>query len=207
MSFVTDFRSRAEDALEQGKQAFESAIGSAQNVTVAGRTLSFEALVADLEDLVKRYRDSANGFVSSQDDRIGALVERAEAILNEVKRDKRVSQLVERAETVYDALYETVAGRVVNPALDLIGKSPVAKSPAKPVVKPTVAKPTAAKATAAKAPAKKAAAAKKAPAAKAVPAKKAPAKSATAAVKKAAPAKKAAAAKKAPAKKATTSAK
>ena len=166
MSIVTDFRSRAEDALEQGKQALETAQKTAhtrfteavgtvssvaektvsRDVSVAGRTVSFETLVADLEQLVKRYRDSASERVADlkADERISGLVDRAEAILSEVKSDKRVTHLVGRAESVYDALFETVQGLVVNPTKDLISKSPIATKTHKPAAsKPAATKPVA----------------------------------------------------------------
>jgi hypothetical protein len=207
MSIVTEARNRAEGALETGKQALGSAQKSAQarisdavdtvtsvaeqaasrDVTVAGRTISFEALVADLEKLVKTYRDSANDRAESlvsdlkNDERLTKLVDRAEGILRELKTDKRVTQLVGRAETVYDALYETVQDRVVKPTKGLIGKAPVPTKRSAPA-------------------AKKATAAKKAPAAKA-PVAKAPVKAAAKAAAKSAPTAKAAA-KKAPAAKA-----
>jgi hypothetical protein len=204
MSIVNEVRSRTEGALAQGKQVLDSAqtrlveaVGTvssvaektAHDVSVAGRSVNFETLIAELEHLVKLYRDSANDRVADlkADERITKLVDRAESVINELKADKRVTQLVERAETLYEALYETVQTRVVKPTKDLIAKTPMgASAPA--------AKPRAAKAPAAAAPAKKA------------PAKKAPAETAPAAAAKettTAPAKKAAA-KKVPAKKAAS---
>jgi len=221
MSFVNDVRTRAEGALDQGKQALENAQKSAQtrladavgtatsvaekaasrDVTVAGRTVSFDTLVSELEDLVKRYRDSADKAVAElkSDDRIEKLVETAESLLNEIRRDKRVTQLVQGAETIYEALYETVQDRVVKPTKGLIAKTPAAKiTPAKAPVKVTTPAAPATKAPATKAPVKKASPAKATPAKAAV--KKAPAKKAPA--NKATPAK--AAVKKAPAKKASS---
>jgi hypothetical protein len=214
MPTVKDVRNRAEEALEHGKAVLNSAQRSAQtklteavvavtgvaektathDVSLGGRSVSFDSLVADLELIVKRYRESATVRTESlvsdikNDDRVAKLVERAEGVLSELNAEKRLVALVERAESVYDALYETLQGRLVNPAKDLIGKSPL---PMKTPVKKTM---PAKRAT----PAKKTAAAKKsAPIKKAAPA--APAAPAKAAVK--APAKKAPA-KKAPAKKA-----
>jgi len=143
MSIVTEVRTRAEDVLEQGKQALETAQKTAQtrftdavatvstvaektasrDVNVAGRTVSIETLVADLEELVKRYRGSATDLVS------------------DLKNDDRVTGLVERVEALYGSLLETVQGYVVKPTKDLIFKTPVVPAKARPAAKAPATEP------------------------------------------------------------------
>jgi len=219
MTTAKDLRGRAEEALQQGKAVFDTVQRTAQakisdavgavssaaekgvnsDVKIGGRTVSVDSFVADFEALVKRYSEVAaertDALVSDikRDERLTQLVERAETALRELNAEQRLTHLVERAEVVYDALADVLKERVVHPAMDLLGRSPVApggrasREPAAPAASAPAAKAPARKSPAKKAPTT-AAQAKTAPA-KTAPAKTAPAKTAPA---KTAPAKKAA---------------
>ena len=161
MSIVTDVRTRAEDALGQGKQVLDSA-QTRLAVTVEDANKFAEQLQGNARELADRVRGNVTELAEKATSRdvtvagksvsIDALTadveelvkryrstatERAKSLVNELKSDKRVSQLAERVENVYDALIDAVQDHVVKPVQDLIAKSPLAnnskvKTPAVP---------------------------------------------------------------------------
>jgi len=124
MSVVTDVRTRAEDALGQGKQVLDSA-QTRLAVTVEDANKFAEQLQGNARELAVRVRGNVTELAEKATSRdvtvagksvsIDALTtdveelvkryrstatERAESIVNELKNDERLSKLVERAESI-----------------------------------------------------------------------------------------------------------
>lgn len=166
MSIASDLRSYADNAVNQGKQALDSAQAQLNDVTGSATELYGKAAdaVSDLraqaekavnldalKTAVEPYLQQARGYVHTVGDR-------AEVLLGTVKNDKRVAQLVDVAGTVV----ETVQQRVVQPVQALTRREtepapvakPAPKATTRPASKPAATKP-ATKSTARKAPAKR----------------------------------------------------
>jgi hypothetical protein len=166
MSIASDLRSYADNAVNQGKHALDSAQAQLNDVTGNATELYGKAAdaVSDLraqaekavnldaiKTAVEPYLQQARGYVQTAGDR-------AEVLLGTVKSDKRVAQLVD----VAGAVVETVQQRVVQPVQALTRREtkpapvakPAPKATTRPASKPAATKP-ATKATARKAAAKR----------------------------------------------------
>jgi prophage DNA circulation protein len=163
MSIASDLRSYADTAVNQGKQVLDSTLSTAQaqlndvtgKATSAVHDVRLQAEKAVNFDAIKTAVDP---YVSRVKDYTGQVTDRAEGVLNGVKKDKRVAKLV-----------ETVEQRVVKPVQSLINRGsksapkratkPATSAATKPATKPAATKPAskpANKPAARKAPAKRA---------------------------------------------------
>ena len=181
MSLVSEARTKAETAFEQGRQVLAGLVGqaSSSDIKIAGFTVSVDTLTTEAEDALRRYRSGAAVRVGSvvnglkNDERLTKLVEQAESLVNEIVQDKRVAQVAGRVEGAYDKLIDTLLDVVVKPLQDLISKTHPAGTTATPEATATpaatatptatatpaadVAKPSPAKAPVKRAPVKRAA--------------------------------------------------
>jgi hypothetical protein len=179
MSIASDLRSYADTAVNQGKQVLDQAQAQLNDVTgqaneLYGKTKENVSGIADkatgavhdlrvqaekavnfdaIKTAVEPYLSQVKGYTSQ-------VTDRAEGVLNGVKKDKRVAKLV-----------ETVEDRVVKPVQSLINRGskpapkrtsaakPATSAASKPATKPAATKPAskpASKPAARKAPTKRA---------------------------------------------------
>lgn len=178
MSLVSDVRSYADSALEQGKQAvdqaqsrFSDVQGSAQDLagkavrqasdTYADLRTRGEAVYERVSTLpvVERATAVAEPYVAQLNGYRTAVTDKVEQLYTDLKKNDQVAKVLGVAETAAGVVIETVNERVVNPVKSLLEREPVTDS------RPTAAKTPVAAATPAKTtPAKTTAPAKAAPA-------------------------------------------
>ena len=166
MSIASDLRSYADNAVNQGKHALDSAQAQLNDVTGSATELYGKAAdaVSDLRAQAEKavnldaLKTAVEPYLQQAKEYVHTVGDRAEVLLGTVKSDKRVAQLVDVAGTVV----ETVQQRVVQPVQALTRREtkpapvakPAPKATTRPASKPAATKP-ATKATARKAPAKR----------------------------------------------------
>lgn len=168
MSITSDLRSYADTAVNQGKQALDTAQAQLNDVTSQANEL-FGKTKDNVSDIAEKATEAVNDLRVSAEkavnfDAVVAAVEpyvaqikgytasvseKAENLLAEARKDKRVAQLLDAAGVVVDQVQE----RVIKPVQSLTGlgaqnaesaSKPAAKAPAAPAATAT-AKPAAAK--------------------------------------------------------------